>query len=166
MSACSSSYSLGRNCLSIEKDVVYRMATVSVAKNHNALHRFLLPHEVLVYCGLWLEMLWRILYSRFLPENFAFLMILQRQFLLKVILCARGNKRTGGTNSPPAHSEDSHQPLTQSWNTISSWTSPNQLEIYQIKPHFDQIGTVNVFQRLRSLTVVVFGFWQNQAGGW
>ena len=71
-----------------------------------------------------------------------------------------------GTSALLAHSDDSHQPLTQSWNTISSWISPNQWEIYHIKPHFDQIGTVNVSQRLWSLTAVVFGFWKNQAGGW
>ena len=72
----------------------------------------------------------------------------------------RGYTKTGDTSNQPAHSDDSYQPLTQSWNTISSWTSPNQLEIYQIKPHFDKIGTVNVSQRLWSLTAVVFGFWK------
>ena len=81
-------------------------------------------------------------------------------------LTPRGNKRTGSTSSPPAYSDVSHQPLTQSWNTISSWTLLNQLEIYQIKPHLDQIGTVNVSQRLWSLTAVVFGFWNNQARDW
>ena len=83
-------------------------------------------------------------------------------------LCAMSQgviKGPGGTISPPAHSDDSHQPLTQSWNTISSWTSPNQWEIYQIKPHFDQIGTVIISQWLWSLTAVVFGFWKNQARG-
>ena len=87
-----------------------------------------------------------------------------------LLKCSRSDqgviKGPGGTSFPPAHSDDSHQPLTQSWNTISSWTSPNQWEIYQIKPHFDQIGTVNVSQRLWSVTAVVFGFWKNQARGW
>ena len=57
-------------------------------------------------------------------------------------------KGPGGTSALLAYSDDSHQPLTQSWNTTSSWISPNQWEIYQIKPHFDQIGTVNFSQRL------------------
>ena len=66
-------------------------------------------------------------------------------------LIPSGCTKTGDTSNHPAHSDDSHQPLTQSWNTISSWTSPNQLIIHQIKSHFDQIGTVYVSQRLSSI---------------
>ena len=79
----------------------------------------------------------------------------------------RGNKRTRGHQRPTGplrrFSPTSHSEFT---SPNKSWTSPNKWEIYLIKPHFDQIGTVNVPQRLWSLTAVVFGFWKNQARGW